>query len=92
MIATLSPDHESFFRCIGKAVVLGVKLRRPESTTILATAGNEVDPLASRARDNGAPKGVMIGTTAIARGTFGAARVFCLVRTPSELWLLKARF
>jgi putative intracellular protease/amidase len=33
---------------------------------------------------NGAPKGVMPGTTAIARGTFGAGRVFCFSPHPER--------
>jgi putative intracellular protease/amidase len=33
---------------------------------------------------NGAPKGVMLGTTAIARGTFGSGRVFCFSPHPER--------
>ena len=33
---------------------------------------------------NGAPQGVMIGTTAIARGTFGSGRVFCFSPHPER--------
>ncbi len=33
---------------------------------------------------NGAPQGIMLGTTAIARGTFGAGRVFCFSPHPER--------
>lgn len=44
---------------------------------------------------NGAPEGVMKGTTAIARGSFGAGRVFCYSCHPEktdglDVWLQKA--
>jgi hypothetical protein len=34
--------------------------------------------------ENGAPKGVMLGTTAAARGTFGQGRVFCYSPHPES--------
>ncbi len=39
---------------------------------------------ASEIAKNGAPQGVMIGTTAIARGAFGAGRVFCFSPHPER--------
>jgi len=69
---------------------------------LLAPAGKPEIPdyetlgsFATEIAKNGAPRGVMIGTTAIARGTFGAGRVFCFSphpeRTPAvEGQVLKA--
>lgn len=39
---------------------------------------------ATEVAKNGAPQGVMIGTTAIARGNFGAGRVFCFSPHPER--------
>jgi putative intracellular protease/amidase len=58
---------------------------------LLAPAGKENLPdyetlgtFATEIAKNGAPQGVMIGTTAIARGTFGSGRVFCFSPHPER--------
>jgi putative intracellular protease/amidase len=58
---------------------------------LLAPAGKAEIPdyetlgtFATEIAKNGAPKGVMPGTTAIARGTFGAGRVFCFSPHPER--------
>ena len=58
---------------------------------LLAPAGKPEIPdyetlgsFATEIAKNGAPKGIMIGTTAIARGTFGAGRVFCFSPHPER--------
>jgi putative intracellular protease/amidase len=58
---------------------------------LLAPAGKpeipdyeELGTFATEIAKNGAPKGVMPGTTAIARGTFGSGRVFCFSPHPER--------
>lgn len=58
---------------------------------LLAPANNDAIPdyetlgtFATEIAKNGAPTGVMIGTTAIARGTFGSGRVFCFSPHPER--------
>lgn len=58
---------------------------------LLAPAGKSEIPdyetlgtFATEIAKNGAPKGVMPGTTAIARGTFGTGRVFCFSPHPER--------
>jgi len=58
---------------------------------LLAPAGKPEIPdyeslgtFATEIAKNGAPRGVMIGTTAIARGTFGAGRVLCFSPHPER--------
>jgi putative intracellular protease/amidase len=58
---------------------------------LLAPAGKAEIPdyetlgtFATEIAKNGAPKGVMPGTTAIARGTFGSGRVFCFSPHPER--------
>jgi len=58
---------------------------------LLAPAGKSEIPdfetlgtFATEIAKNGAPKGVMPGTTAIARGTFGSGRVFCFSPHPER--------
>lgn len=58
---------------------------------LLAPAGKDEIPdyetlgtFATEIAKNGAPTGVMIGTTAIARGSFGSGRVFCFSPHPER--------
>lgn len=58
---------------------------------LLAPAGKDEIPdyetlgtFATEIAKNGAPKGVMCGTTAIARGAFGGGRVFCFSPHPER--------
>ena len=58
---------------------------------LLAPAGKDEIPdfetlgtFATEIAKNGAPTGVMIGTTAIARGNFGSGRVFCFSPHPER--------
>jgi hypothetical protein len=71
---------------------------------LLAPAGKPEIPdyetlgtFASEIAENGAPQGVMPGTTAIAQGRYGAGRVFCFSphpeRTPDvQQFVFKALF
>lgn len=65
---------------------------------LLAPAGKSEIPdyetlgtFATEIAKNGAPTGVMIGTTAIARGNFGAGRVFCFSPHPERTEAVQAQ-
>ncbi|MBA4020219.1 MAG: biofilm PGA synthesis protein PgaC [Pirellula sp.] len=76
---SLSPSGQEFLKVGAEPVTVryaqgpllapGDKPEIPDYET-LATFKTEI-------AENGAPKGVMLGTTAAARGTFGQGRVFC---------------
>jgi hypothetical protein len=67
----------------------GVTVEQVKNDPLLGPAGNpdlpDYEPLATfagEAAENGAPRGVMPGTTAIAAGRYGNGRVLCFSPHP----------